>query len=120
MKLNINGNSVLLIDTAGLRQTEDEIEKMGIKKAIDIALKSDLILYLLSSDQLKFAEGKGFEITEDAEILEILKFEKRCLFVVNKADLIDYSADSIEIKVKDQVIKANCISILEKSGISEL
>ncbi len=76
--INIDGVPLKIIDTAGIRDAKDEVEKIGVKKAIEIAKKSDIVIAI-------------FDVTrelnkEDEDILELLK-EKNAVIVLNKIDL---------------------------------
>ena len=63
--LNINGINIKIIDTAGIRETDEKVEKIGIERAITIAEKSDLIIAI-------FDISKPFN-ENDLRILEIIK-----------------------------------------------
>ena len=76
--LNINGISLNLIDTAGIRETEDKVEKIGVEKSKQILEKADLVLLVLNNNE-KLTK-------EDEELLEISKNKTR-IIVVNKTDL---------------------------------
>ncbi len=76
--LEIEGIPVHVVDTAGLRESEDPVEKMGMAKAREAMEKSDLILYLADS-------AKGLDI-EDGKILQSLP-ELPVVIVYNKIDL---------------------------------
>ena len=77
-KTVINGILINFIDTAGIRDTEDQIEKIGINKSIDSLKNSDLIIFVLDNNTvLSF---------DDLEILEMIKDRKFILFI-NKSDL---------------------------------
>ena len=72
--------SLNIIDTAGIRNTEDVIEKIGVDKAKSYAQKADLILYVVDS---------SVELDEnDREIMELLR-EKKVIVLLNKSDLSD-------------------------------
>ena len=74
----LGGVSLHVIDTAGIRSTEDKIEKIGVEKARKYAKDADLIVYIVDS---------SVDLDEsDEEILEILK-EKRFIVLLNKSDL---------------------------------
>lgn len=76
--VNINGIPLKLIDTAGIRQAKDEVEKIGIAKAKEIAQEADLIISIFDSTK---------ELTvEDMEILELSK-NKKSIIILNKNDL---------------------------------
>lgn len=76
--INIQGIPVRLIDTAGIRASEDVVEKIGINKSIEYMEKSDLILFLLDSSR-PIDE-------EDREIINKIK-DKKAIYIINKSDL---------------------------------
>ncbi len=76
--VNINGLLLKLIDTAGIRETSDTVEKIGIERTLEKAKNADLILYVLDASQ---------EITSDEkELLESLT-NKNIVIILNKCDL---------------------------------
>ena len=76
--VNINGIPLKLVDTAGIRDSEDTVEKIGIEKSKKLAQDADLIIAILDSSK---------ELSkEDEEILEIAK-NKKSIIVLNKSDL---------------------------------
>ena len=76
--ININGLPLNIIDTAGIREAKDEVEKIGIEKSRKLAEDADLIIAILDSSK---------DLTEeDFEILEIAK-NKKSIIVLNKSDL---------------------------------
>lgn len=104
--INLDGILLNIIDTAGIRQTTDIVESIGVKRSLQYIDKADLILYLINNNE---------EITkENLEILEKIKTKKH-LLIINKTDLeskIDYSL------LKDEkIIK---MSILNNTGLDEL
>lgn len=108
--VNILGMPIKLIDTAGLRATENEVEKIGVSKAIEVMDSSDLILFILDADS-------GFE-QEDADILEkIEKYHEKTIYVVNKTDKKD--EDKLN-EIKERIPEVLEISVLEDSGINIL
>lgn len=115
--VNINGIPVRIIDTAGIRQTEDIVEKIGVEKAQKAVDNADLVIMMIDVSQ-------GLN-DEDLSILERIK-DKKVLILLNKIDLVkENSTDQIEEKLKDyKVIKTSVkeeigIDILEKE-ITEL
>ena len=78
--ISIKGIPLKIIDTAGIRDTDDAVEKIGVKKAKEIAEKSDVIIGI-------FDISKEIN-SEDTKILEILK-SKNSLILLNKIDLVD-------------------------------
>ena len=73
--VNINGIPLKLIDTAGIREAKDEVERIGIKKSKEIAKEADLIIAIFDS-------SKDFN-KEDQEILDIAK-SKKSIIIFNK------------------------------------
>lgn len=74
----LDGISLNIVDTAGIRESEDIIEQIGVKKAFDYAKDADLILYVIdSSDKIN---------ENDKEIIEAVK-DKNVIVIMNKSDL---------------------------------
>ena len=107
--LNINGINIKIIDTAGIRETDEKVEKIGIERAIDIAKKSDLIIAI-------FDISKPFN-ENDLRILEIIK-EKESLILLNKCDLL--RNEDIPEEIKDVKKEYIFTSMSEKKGIDEV
>ena len=76
--VNIKGIPLKLIDTAGIRKTNDEIEKIGVKKSKDIINNADLIIAV-------FDDSRVFD-DEDKEIVKLIE-GKKAIIVINKVDL---------------------------------
>lgn len=77
--LNLNGISLNIMDTAGIRETDDIVEKIGVDKAKEHAEEADLILYVIDSSE---------EMDEnDQEILRMIQ-GKRAVILLNKSDLV--------------------------------
>ena len=77
-KINLGSVTLNLIDTAGIRETNDIVEQIGVSKTIEVFDKAELILLVLDgSEELN---------VEDLELLDKVK-EKKCLVIVNKNDL---------------------------------
>ncbi len=108
--VNINGIPIKLIDTAGIRQTDDTVEKIGVAKSREIAKDADLIIVIIDANQ-------GLK-QEDIEILEIAK-NKKAIIILNKIDLeIKVDENSEELKVFEKsIIK---MSMINKKGLEEL
>ncbi len=77
-QINLKGLTLNMIDTAGIRQTEDIIEKIGVDKAKEYVDKADLILYVVDSSRVLD--------DNDREIMELLKGRK-AIILLNKSDL---------------------------------
>ena len=108
--VNVNGIPLKLIDTAGIREAKDEVEKIGINKSREIANDADLIIAIFDSSK---------ELTnEDEEILEIAK-NKKSIILLNKVDLESKikEDDPRLLSVTDNIIS---ISALNNYGIDKL
>lgn len=108
--VTINGIPLKLIDTAGIRNAKDEVEKIGILKTKEIAKDADLIIAIFDSTQ---------EISnEDMEILELIK-NKKSIILLNKIDLEQVLSEKNPklIETGANILK---ISALNKKGIEEL
>lgn len=106
----IGGIPFKIIDTAGIRKANDEIEKIGIEKSRKVAKESDIIIAVFDNSE-KLTE-------EDFEILEFIK-NKNAIIILNKIDLLEDNKEIInEIeRVGKKIIK---ISLLKKLGIELL
>lgn len=108
--LSIRNIPVYLVDTAGIRETSDKVEKMGIEKSKEAFNQADFILFLL--------DGSRPLEEEDLQIMELLK-ERKSLVLINKRDLGEaISIEEIAAKFPaSQVIEA---SLLKGQGITEI
>ncbi|SET72157.1 tRNA modification GTPase trmE [Natronincola peptidivorans] len=105
--LNIRGIPIKIIDTAGIRETEDIVEKIGVEKSKEFFNKADLVIFMLDiSTPLT---------REDLQILELTK-DKKTLILINKTDLPQKAdLDKVkEIAVNKKMIK---ISLVEEKGL---
>ena len=107
--LNINGINIKIIDTAGIRETDEKVEKIGIERAITIAEKSDLIIAI-------FDISKPFN-ENDRKILDIIS-KKESLILLNKYDLVK----DIELpeEIKNTGKEYVYTSMLEKKGTEDV
>ena len=108
--VNIEGVPLKLVDTAGIRDAKDEVEKIGIKKSKEIANDADLVIAIFDSSK---------ELTkEDIEILNIIK-NKKSIVLLNKADLNSVLNENDERfkKITENVLK---ISALNGEGLEKL
>ena len=107
--LNLKGISLNIMDTAGIRDTEDVVEKIGVDRAKEYADKADLILYVIDASR-PLDEN-------DAEILHLIK-GKRAIILLNKSDL-DAKTDAAILQERlDKPILS--ISAKNNTGIHEL
>lgn len=108
--VNIEGIPLKLIDTAGIRDAKDEVEKIGIAKSKEIAKDADLVIAIFDSSK---------ELTEeDEKILDIIK-NKKSVIILNKADL-NCILDKNDVRfrdISDNIIK---ISALNGEGLEDL
>ena len=101
--LNIDGYPVVISDTAGIRESKDEIEKKGIKLSLNRAEEADLKLVVVDAKSLDFTDVLKGLLDENA------------ILVMNKSDLLKKEIDS-EIKNINHVL----ISIKDNKNIDEL
>ena len=107
--VNINGITLKLIDTAGIRATENEIEKIGIEKSKKMAKEADLVIYIIDASK---------DLNEDDEEILNIVTPKKTIIILNKLDLVTKIDEKTEIiKNFENVIK---ISALKKEGIDDL
>ena len=107
--ISLNGISLNMIDTAGIRNTEDVVENIGVSKAKEYAEKADLILYVVDGTK-KMDEA-------DEEIWPILE-NKKVIILLNKSDLDNIlTKEYLENKFSHPVIP---ISAKEETGINIL
>lgn len=94
--LNINGVALNIVDTAGIRKTDDKIEKIGVEKSKEYAQDADLILLVLDN-------SKPLD-KEDIEILNFIK-NKKTLVLINKTDLnSNLDINSLKEHIKEENI----------------
>ena len=105
VNLTLNDIPLRIIDTAGIRNTKNIIEKIGIKKSLEMIVQCDYVIYIYD---LK----NGFD-NEDQKIINKIPINKLITIIGNKKDLIR----EINLKKKDNQI---FISTKEQSGEDEL
>lgn len=107
--ISLNGITLRMIDTAGIRETEDIVEKIGVGKAKQMAEDADLILYVVDSS-LPLDEN-------DREIMELLSGRKS-IVIYNKTDLeAAVSIEELKEKTGSPVIP---VSVVEETGLRQL
>ena len=104
VNLNLDGYPVVLTDTAGLRETHDEIEKKGVDLSYKAAKEADLKLVLLEAKNPYFTEFLTKVSLDD------------CIIVLNKADLISAPINVEDDKLKNHIL----ISIKNETNLDEL
>ena len=107
--VNINGIPLKLIETAGIRNTENAVEKIGIERSIKYAKEADLVILIIDASK-KLSN-------EDIEILGFVE-PKKTIIILNKMDLEQkVDVNEKEISKFQNIIK---ISALKKEGIEDL
>lgn len=108
--VNVRGVPLRLIDTAGIRETEDIVERIGVERSRQVLKEADLILLMINgSEPLTHEDEQLFEAAAGMDVLVI----------VNKTDLpLQIDLDRVhELAGRDRVITT---SILKEQGIAEL
>ena len=105
-QIRVNGILLNIIDTAGVRETEDIVEKIGVEKSLSLVNDADLIILVFNNNE-KLTD-------EDKKLLEYTK-EKKRIIVINKIDL-ENNLDISNLK-NERIVK---ISALKDSGIENL
>ncbi|MCX7694525.1 MAG: tRNA uridine-5-carboxymethylaminomethyl(34) synthesis GTPase MnmE [Caloramator sp.] len=108
--INIRGIPVKIIDTAGIRETQDIVEKIGVEKSKEYIEKSDLIIFMIDS-------SRPLD-DEDLEIIELIK-NKKVIVVINKIDLpMELNLDIIKNNFKEENIVF--ASINTEKGVEDI
>ena len=106
--VTIKGLPIKIIDTAGIRDSDNVVEKIGIDKSKEIANQSDIIIAVFDGSK-KIDE-------EDREIINIIQ-NKRAIIIINKTDLPTEIEEKELSKLNKKIIK---ISVKENKGIEEI
>ncbi len=109
--VTIGGMTLMITDTAGIRDTEDIVEKIGVQRARDAVEKADLVLYLIDS-------STSIDI-EDREIFNLIR-EKNVIILQNKTDLNTVTdIESIRRELGKLFIKYKCADERQNTGDNE-
>ncbi|MDJ1091347.1 tRNA uridine-5-carboxymethylaminomethyl(34) synthesis GTPase MnmE [Macrococcus caseolyticus] len=108
--VNVRGVPLRLVDTAGIRETEDIVEKIGVERSREALNKADLILYVLNNNEIL--------TEEDYKLAEIIKNED-VIVIINKTDL-ETKLDLEEVKTMVGNAPIVRTSMLSQQGIEEL
>lgn len=106
--VNIKGIPLRIIDTAGIRDTDDKIEKMGVEKALGKVDEADLVIMVFDS-------SRGLE-REDEIIIDYIK-NKKVIYIKNKTDLENKLNLSKHEDIENRIIN---ISVLKNEGLEEI
>lgn len=108
--VNVRGVPLKLIDTAGIRETEDIVERIGVERSRKVLQEADLILFLLNNnEELADEDRKLFETIQGMD----------AIIVINKTDL-EQRIDIEEVKKLAGDRKIIHVSVKEEKGIEEL
>ena len=108
-QINLEGITLNLVDTAGIRNTDDKVEEIGVNRAKELAKEADLILYVVDSSTALDEN--------DYEILNIIK-DLKTIILLNKSDLETVTdADKISEITGSRVIS---VSAKDNTGLDEL
>lgn len=108
--VNVRGVPLRLLDTAGIRETEDIVERIGVERSRQVLKEADLILLVLNySDELSEEDRNIFRAVEGMDVI----------FIVNKTDLPQkIDLDEVRELTKDYSLVTT--SLLEDKGVDEL
>lgn len=113
-QINLNGITLNIVDTAGIRDTEDIVEKIGVDKAKEYLKSANLIIYVVDSST---------ELDQnDEEIISMLS-DKKAIILLNKSDLSQVTSQEVVEKVleeKNMEKPVILISAKEQTGIDKL
>lgn len=107
-KFVLNGILINLYDTAGIRESNDYIEGIGITKSIDKLNKADIVIAVFDSMDLD---------EEDKKILDLVK-NKEVIIVYNKSDINDYNSDYIVTSAINKDVESLKQAILKKLNLN--
>ena len=108
-QIQLHGISLNIIDTAGIRDTEDVVEKIGVLRARNVADEADLIIYVVDGSRI---------LDENDEMIIDLIQDRKAIVILNKSDLaMLISKEELAEKTRHQVI---AVSAKEETGIDEL
>ena len=107
--IRLKGISLNIIDTAGIRDAEDEVEEIGIRKTKESIEKADLVIYV--------ADSSTALDENDEQIISMIR-DKKSIVLLNKSDLEPVTfREDIEKKIDRKIIE---VSAKEQTGINEL
>ena len=108
--VNVRGVPLRLVDTAGIRETEDIVERIGVERSRQVLKEADLILFVLNSaEELSIEDQRLFEAIEGMD----------SIIVINKTDL-PMKIDLAEVKNLANSSAIVTTSLLEEKGVDEL
>ncbi len=112
-EVRIKGYPFVLYDTAGLRETQDRVERAGIELAVEVFSGSDLVVFLVDGSRVASVEDVERELAGFKDLLGFEESSKKSVkVVVSKADLM-----GMELKSKINYLK---VSVITGEGLEEL
>ena len=117
-ELNIGGVGFRFIDTAGIRETKDVVESIGIQKTFEKIEQAQVVLFLIES--FKF-QSSGSQYIVEIEKIKNKYPQKPLVVILNKVDLLsEDELRSIEQQLATHNFQLSAISAKQKIGIEEL
>lgn len=111
--VNVDGITFRFIDTAGIREAEGEVEKIGIEKSFESVKKAETVIVVIDADQLSVVKN-DLESTSIPEIIDRIDFRsQQVIFALNKDDLEGKNGLNIFVNSCN-----NIVSLLKNKGIS--
>ena len=114
-ELVINGIGFRFIDTAGIRETKDVVESIGIQKTFEKIEQAQVVLFLVDSTELTMESLEGLKV--EVEKIKNKYPQKALLTIFNKKDKLD---ESLLRNLESQIENSIFISAKQKVGIDEL
>ncbi len=114
-ELVINGIGFRFIDTAGIRETQDHVESIGIQKTFEKIEQAQVVMFLVDSTELTMESLERLKV--EVEKIRNKYPQKALLTIFNKKDKLD---ESLLINLKSQIENSIFISAKQKVGIEEL
>ena len=109
--LSLNGILLNLVDTAGIRITEDIVEKIGVERAKEKAGQADLVIYVVDAST---------EIdANDREVMNVLS-EKKVIVLLNKSDLLPVTTTEMIKEIIGESVPVLTVSAKEQTGLDLL
>lgn len=116
-EIQINGISYRFIDTAGIRETDDMVESIGIRRTYEKVEQSDLVLFLFAADRLQ--EPSGWQaLKEEYQSIKEKAQDRKFLFLINKKEMLPTLRTEEEQYLNS--LKPLFLSAKAKVGIQEL
>lgn len=114
-QINLNGITLNVIDTAGIRETVDQVEKIGVARTEEYLAAADFVVYVVDA---------SLELDEnDRRILGLLGCEKKAVALLNKSDLPQVVTEERlrkEMEINGMDLSVISVSAKERTGIGEL